>query len=202
MQEPSRRSKNISALVQIQKYSQYQSLASVINHASTVTDSGVTPEVQPANDLYRNCFESQPIDNGANTIIKITKRRLCEKVGPKKNQLRNIKVYLLVFVFWTTLSLTTIMSSERPSSTKDKIARSFGKLSRLWRPEVSSPMNMDSSPDSYIAKTDTGYVFQSCMYDITELLGIGSRTDRSAKTLQASIETFTTPTPPMPGGAR
>ena len=97
------------------------------------------------------------------------------------------------------------MSSERPSSTKDKIARSFGKLSRLWRPEVSSPMNMDSSPDSYIAKTDAGYVFQPCMYNVTKLLVIGSRTDRSAKyrsTLQTRIETFTTPTPPMPGGAR
>ena len=94
------------------------------------------------------------------------------------------------------------MSSERPSSNRDKIARSFGKLSRLWRPEVSSPINMDSSPDSYIAKTDTGYLFQSCM---VQWLVIGSRTDRSAKyrsTLQTSIETFITLGLPMPGGAR
>ena len=99
------------------------------------------------------------------------------------------------------------MSSERPSkgdSTRDKITRSFGKLSRLWRPAVSSPMNMNSVPDNYIAKTDAGYVFQSCMCNVTKLLVIG-RTHRSANTtqeyrsaLQTSLETFTTPRAPTP----
>ena len=59
------------------------------------------------------------------------------------------------------------MSSERPSkeaSTRDKIAQSFGELSHLLRPAVSSPMNMNSSPDNCIAKSDAGYVFKSILY--------------------------------------
>ena len=100
------------------------------------------------------------------------------------------------------------MSSGRPSkegSIRDKIARSLGKLSRLWRPAVSSPTNMKSSPDNYIAKTDAGYVFQSyMMYNITKLLII-ARTGRSANTTQeyrsisrTNIETFMTPRLPTP----
>ena len=99
------------------------------------------------------------------------------------------------------------MSSERPSkedSTRDKITRSFEKLSRLWRPPVSSPMNVNSVPDNYIAETDAWYVFHSCICNVIKLLVIG-RTHRSANiaqeyrsTLQTSIETIATPRPHMP----
>ena len=94
------------------------------------------------------------------------------------------------------------MSSERPSkegSTRDKIARSFGKLSRLLRPAVSLSMNMNSGPDKYIAETDAGYVFQSCMHNVTKLLVIG-RTDRSTEYRSIlQTETSTTPRLPSPG---
>ena len=101
-------------------------------------------------------------------------------------------------------SLTlTIMSSERPSkegSTRDKIAQSFRKLSCLWHLAVSLPMNMNSSPDNNITKTDPGYLFQSYMMHNLTKLSIIPRTDWSANTtqeyrsiLQTRIETSMTP---------
>ena len=51
-----------------------------------------------------------------------------------------------------------IMSSERPPKGRitDKIGRSVGKLSHLWRPLASSSMDPNSSSDKYI---DAGYVY-------------------------------------------
>ena len=60
---------------------------------------------------------------------------------------------------WTT----TIMSNERSPKGRitDKVARSFGKLSHLLRRSVSSSknINLNSSSENYIAKTDAQYVY-------------------------------------------
>lgn len=81
----------------------------------------------------------------------------------------------------TTLSWTwTIMPSERPAKGRiiDKVARSFGKLSNFWPPPVSSSMNMDSSSNNYITKTDAGCVYFNPIYAMS--LNHWYRKDRSA----------------------
>ena len=119
----------------------------------------------------------------------------------------NIVVILLIYAFLyrekskpyshctfdKALLTTIIMSSERAAKGRitDKIGRSFGNLSRLWRPPASSSMDLNSSSDNYI---DAGYIYFTPMCNVAKSLVIG-RTDRAVNTTQdyGSPTTLMTP---------